>query len=199
MNDKLTYRDLIVYTFNGLIGLTLIAVIYREQLKQYIFHEDIHNEGLLLFLIIPICYLIGHVILSIDNLIFMKLFSKKARQRLRNNKRFRWLHNLLFGNRIVGIRDIKWTDTDGDFNEIRAKIKNAEKLEQAERYYVLSDSFKGLVIVEFFVITISFFRNDWYYLGLSIFLLIIFYLRARKYSNEYIIEIKRQKKVLNLE
>ncbi|MEO5776581.1 MAG: hypothetical protein ABIQ27_06730 [Flavobacterium sp.] len=198
MNDKLTYRDLIVYTFNGLIGLVLISLVFREDLKRFLFAEDIHNEGLLLFLSIPICYIIGHVILSIDNLIFMNLFSKKFRQKLSKSKKFKWIHILIFGDRIVGVRDIKWAKTDGDFNEICVKIRNAGKIEHADRYYVLSDSFKGLVIIELIIILLTIYKLDWYYLVISIFLLLIFYLRAKKYSNEYVNEIKRQKKELNL-
>jgi hypothetical protein len=197
MNEKLTYRDIVVYTFNGLIGLALISIVYRKELFKYIFLEDIHNEEFLLLLLIPICYLLGHVILSIDNLIFMKILNKNIRRKLLKSKYFKWLHTILFGHRIVGIRDIKWSEIEGNFSITCTKIRNCGKIELADRYYVLSDSFKGLIIIELVIIVLTINKLDYCYFGISIFLLIIFYLRTKKYSNEYVNEIKRQRNALN--
>lgn len=202
MNDKLTYRDILVYMLNGLISLVLFGLVYRCQIIYFLSNHKIENSEFILFMLIPFGYLIGHVILSIDNLIFNKILgsfgeflSKKTKKTdIKTNTKtriFRVIHFLIFEYRIRGIKSVSWDEIkDGDFGLFIARLRNENRYEHADRYCILSDSFKGLVIIELLIIGLTIFKSDWIYFSISLFLLILFYLRARKYSSEYIWEIK---------
>ena len=199
MSEKLTYRDILVYTLNGMISIVLIGFVYRENIYNYFFNEEIFNSEFIFFMLIPISYLIGHLILSIDNLIFMRFLNKGFREKLINSKckLQKFIHNLIFGYRIVGAKDRKWQKQYGEFELICAILKNKEKYTQAERFFILSDSFKGLIIIEFIIIILTLQKSDWTYLIVSLIVLFLFYLRAREYSNKYINEIIRQARLIN--
>jgi hypothetical protein len=198
MSEKLTYRDILVYILNGMISIVLIGFVYRERIYNDFFNKEILNSEFLFFILIPISYLIGHLILSIDNLIFMRLLNKGFREKLINSKckTPKLINNLIFGYRIVGVKDRKWKKEFGSFELKCADLRNNGKYSHAERSYILSDSFKGLIIIEFIVIILTIQQSDWYYLITSCIILILFYLRAREYSNKYINEIIRQVKLI---
>lgn len=198
MTDKLTYRDILVYTFNGLVGLILISLNFRTCLKPYIWEKEILNSEFLILVLIPICYVIGHVILSVDNLIFMQVINEERRKKMYKSKFkiINIIHCILFSHRIVGIKDKKWKRKCDSFSDACVNIKNNGKYDYANTYYVLSDTFKGLMLVEIITISISIANQDWKYFFLSIGLFTVFYLRARKYSNEYISEIIKQSRLL---
>jgi hypothetical protein len=198
MSDKLTYRDILVYALNGLIGLILIGFIYRENIQDYVFEKEIKNSEFIFLILIPFCYLFGHIILSIDNLFFMRILTKKIRTNLLKSEYrfFKWIHCIVFRYRIVGVRDIRWTKENGDFGLICTILRNEGKFGQADRNYILSDFFKGLIIIELFVIIVTAIKSDWCYFFTSIILFVLFYLRARKFSNEYVSEILRQSKLI---
>jgi hypothetical protein len=198
MGDKFTYRDIIVYTLNGLIGSLLLCLIFRDEILNYLLINDIRNSEFIIVLIIPISYLIGHVIMTIDDILFNQIIRKKIRKNLfKSNLRIlRFLHNIIFGYRIIGKRDIIWKNENTDFEQICVIIRNKGRYEFADKYFILSDFFKGLVINELLIIAITIIKSDWIYLICSSILLILFYFRARTYSDKYVNEIKYQSRII---
>ena len=198
MNSKFSYRDTLVYILNGLIAMILVGINYWDLGLSQILTAKIENLNIAILLAIPLSFLLGHLVLSFDHFLFNVLINKSMRDKLRTGK-YKFLFSLLFGYRIVAYRDNYWKDNPNDYYQICRTLRNKRRYDHASNLYVLSDSFKGFVLVELVTIIISIFSFNYQYAWLNLLFMILFYFRAKKYSKEYVLEIIGQNKLLNQE
>lgn len=208
-DGKIAYRDYVVHFFTGvLFNFFLLLVFYPIYGIPKIFTEDIPNELIVSIIAIPILFLEGHFLSAIDRLLFMELPSwiyeknntissaeGKLFRRSFKDARKKWYKKcpvffiILFGKRITGqktIREIK--------NEEELVInKNEENKVLVQRYYVLSDFFKGVgcaAWIAFIIAVVQLFRFatllSWVILGILLMVILLSWFRCRFYSKLYV-------------
>lgn len=81
MTEKFTLRDILVYTLLGLIVLFFTYLYYPFEIGSIIKDSKDYSD-LTVLLLIPISYLIGHILMSLDDVIFngilVRFFQKKS-------------------------------------------------------------------------------------------------------------------------
>ncbi|WP_294288654.1 hypothetical protein [uncultured Chryseobacterium sp.] len=189
MTDKFTIRDILVYTFLGFTA-TLFYYSYDNYFILNLIKKSKDYSSLNIFWIIPSFYLIGHIIMSIDDFVFNYILLKIGRYS--NGNRFWKFYNfILFGFRNIGLRK-EFNINDIDFFKTCDKLISDKKEihAKAEYYQVMSDLFKGIFLIIFtsFVFDILH-NNEIIYWKLILSILIWF--RARSFSSYYIKIIKR--------
>jgi hypothetical protein len=129
MTEKFTLRDILVYTLLGIIVLIFSYLYYPCEIDSIIKNSKDYSD-LTVLLLIPISYLIGHVLMSIDDLIFnsilLRLFPKNNPLK---NKFWKFYNNLFFGYRNIGIRN-KEEMTNDEFLSACDKLI-AEKIRES--------------------------------------------------------------------
>lgn len=190
MTEKFTLRDILVYTLLGIIVLIFTYFYYPSEIDSIIEYSKEYSD-LTVLLLIPISYLIGHVLMSIDDLIFngilLRFFPKNTPLK---NKFWKLYNNLFFGYRNIGIR-IKEGISNNEFLRACDKLIAENKYQKAEYYQVMSDLFKGVFLVIFLSIVF-----DIYLCHFELWkLLLIFpiWYRAKMFSAYYVRMVKRNK------
>ena len=189
MTSKFTIRDFLVYSFVGLSAGILIYIHETEKAKEFI--KSLYAfSSFAVLIFVPISYLIGHLIMGIDDIIFNRILTFPIRNvnKKKSNKAWKVYNFVLFGYRNQGL---KWSEhiSKSDFLKKCDKLIEKGLYEKAEYYQVLSDLFKGIVLC---LITSTIYRitkceiNYWELLALF-----IFWYRARMFSSYYVRIVKR--------
>ncbi|PKB15251.1 hypothetical protein [Flavobacterium sp. 5] len=188
MTEKFTLRDILVYTLLGLIVLFFSYLYYPCKITCIVKDSKDYSD-LTVLLLIPICYLIGHILMSLDDLIFngflLRLFPKSNPLK---NKWWKFYNFLFFGYRNIGIRN-KEEITNEIFLKTCDKLIQENKYEKAEYYQVMSDLFKGIFLIIFLSIVFDFLQ--WKFELWKLILISLIWYRAKMFSAYYVRMIKR--------
>lgn len=189
MTDKFTIRDMLVYTF---LGFT-VCLFYYFHNKSFITDLIIKSKdysSLSLLLIIPLFYFIGHILMSIDDFIFNGVLLKFYPKKFKNKGFWKYYNLAFFGFRNIGLRR-QFNITDEDFFKTTDKLLNENKeiYLKAEYYQVLSDLFKGVLLIIIISCLVDFYNYNIEYWKLI--LIILIWYRARSFSSYYIRMIRR--------
>lgn len=188
MTEKFTLRDILVYTLLGLFFLFFCFLHYPLEIINLISNSKDYSD-LTVLLLIPFSYLIGHLLMSVDDIIFngllLRFFPKENPIK---NKYWKFYNNLFFGYRNIGIRN-KEKIKNKKFLKTCDKLISENKYEKAEYYQVMSDLFKEIFLIV--IISIIF---DFLHLRLELWKLILLFLvwyRSKMFSSYYVRMIKR--------
>lgn len=188
MTEKFTLRDILVYTLLGLISLFFTYLYFPFEIKSTVTDSKDYSD-LTVLLLIPFSYLLGHILMSLDDLIFNGILLRRfPKDNPLKNKFWKFYNFLFFGYRNIGIRN-KEGITNETFLKICDKLISENKYEKAEYYQVMSDLFKGL----FLIILISI-MADFYFWRFELWkfvLIILVWYRAKMFSSYYVRMIKR--------
>ncbi len=188
MTEKFTVRDILVYTLLGLTVLFFVYLHFPCEIKAIIKSSKDYSS-LIVILLFPASYIFGHILMSVDDLIFNvflnRLFPKN--NPLKNN--FWKLYNLIFfGYRNIGIRNEENMNND-EFLNACDKLIAKKNYEKAEYYQIMSDLFKGLFLIIFLSVIFDLFHCS-FVLWKLILIFPIWY-RARIFSSYYVRMVKR--------
>lgn len=185
MVDKFSIRDTLVYSFLG-FTVALFSFLHFDKIIVDIINKFKNYSDFSILLIIPFFYLLGHILMSIDDFIFNGILIKIFPYPKRGFGKF--FNFLFFGYRNIGLMRQLEIDND-DFFKTCDKIIGNEIYKKAEYYQVMSDLFKGiflLTIISCCLDVINFRIYFW-----KILLIILMWYRARSFSAYYVRIIKR--------
>ncbi|MCD8413712.1 hypothetical protein [Tenacibaculum finnmarkense] len=192
MTNKFTIRDFLVYAFVGLSAGILIFIHESEKANEFI--KSIYKfSSFTTIIFVPIFYLLGHLIMGIDDLIFNKLLNLAIGKT--EYKKANWIcktyNFIFFGYRNQGI---KWTEEIGnkEFLEKCDYLIKENRYAKAEYYQVMSDLFKGIFLCLLISIIFGLINCEINYWEIGI-LFIVWY-RARIFSAYYVRMVKRSAK-----
>lgn len=197
MDGKFTIRDILVYFMSGFLFLLVFIITYSDYVYKLL---NDHKDYLTLYGIIslPTCYIIGHVVHSIDVSIFSAIgnFLKD----LHDDKKNKWtlfLHRLFNGHRIRGILYEYWDKDRDKFVGTVCRCSNHILYNEAKYWSYLNDTFKGYMLI-FLIFSISAFFRSNHILGIILLILtILFRERGRFFGIYYVQSISRIDKELN--
>lgn len=148
MNANYTFRDFIAYFITGSVSIFIILMINYELILKKLFkflkEEDANLSLLVLTFIffIPLIYLIGQFVATIDFLVFHRL-SKKILEKCPKCIIPNWLFTKY---RISGIIKDNWK-LNINFWQACSKLQVNKVYEKAEYRYILNDLFKNLIVL----------------------------------------------------
>ncbi|MBS1780111.1 MAG: hypothetical protein JST70_12340 [Bacteroidetes bacterium] len=189
MEDKFTLRDFLVYFATGLFFLLVLLRTFDNTLLKFfnIEKSDIKdNEALVIFLLLPGLYLIGHFIHGLDLVLFKlgRYFWDLKSSYSTKLKKFKvlWIVNFLVlilnGYRVTGMLNKKGIIP----NEFWVKVSRLQydgKFEKAEYWNLMNDLFKGLTLVSFCWLLFVLYHFRWFDFWLSLLFTFVFWNRAR--------------------
>lgn len=190
MTDKFTLRDFLVYSLVGLTA-SLIFYTYEPTLVKATLNglKDFSDFATIVF--VPIFYLIGHIIMGIDDILLNNILYRPIKNRKLKKSNWFWkiYTYLLFGYRNQGLKKSNEIE-DAIFLKTCDQLIAENQYEKAEYYQVMSDLFKGVFICLITSIIYRLFQcnfNAW-----EIGLAAIVWYRARAFSSYYVRLIKRK-------
>lgn len=188
MTEKFTLRDILVYTLLGLIVFFFTYLYYPYEIVSIIKASKDYSD-LTVLLLIPISYMMGHILMSLDDIIFNAILLRFfPDDNPLKNKLWRFYNFLFFGYRNIGIRN-KEKMTNKDFLGACDKLIAENKYDKAEYYQVMSDLLKGVFLILFLSIALDIYLRIF---ELWKFILIFFiWYRARVFSAYYVRIVKR--------
>lgn len=156
MDIKYTFRDLIVYLLTGFTSMVLFFIARPEHLKlmydSVLIKYLMDNQFLFILVLIPILYIIGHIIQIFDLIISFDIAQKL--------ERYKWetpynSSRNIFIKIIQGIYALCASSTTEyqykkrgiahrDFNSMKYQLIVTNKYNTAEYYYLLKELFNGL-------------------------------------------------------
>jgi len=188
MTEKFTLRDILVYTLLGLVFLFFTYLYFPFEIISMLIDSKDYSD-LTVLLLIPFSYLLGHLLMSFDDLIFnvilLRFFPKDNPLK---NRCWIFYNFLFFGYRNIGIRN-KEEIKHETFLKTCDKLISENKYEKAEYYQVMSDLFKGVFLIVFISIIIDVFY--WQFDLWKFLLIILIWYRAKMFSAYYVRMIKR--------
>lgn len=188
MTEKFTLRDILVYTLLGLIFLFFTYLYFPFEIKSTITDSKDYSD-LTILLLIPFSYLLGHLLMSLDDLIFSGILLKfLPKDNPLKSKRWGVYNFLFFGYRNIGIRN-KEKIKHETFLKTCDKLISENKYDKAEYYQVMSDLFKGVFLIVLISIIIDVFY--WQFEFWKFLLIILVWYRAKMFSAYYVRMIKR--------
>ena len=136
MTEKFTLRDILVYTLIGIVFLFFIYLHFPCKIISLVKDSKEYSD-LSILLLIPFAYLLGHLVMSLDDIIFngllLRFFPKDHPLK---NKFWKLYNFLFFGYRNIGIRN----------NE---NIKNKIFLETCDKLISEKNYEKAEVLIKF--------------------------------------------------
>lgn len=188
MTEKFTLRDILVYTLLGLIVLFFTYLYYPFEIGSIVKDSKDYSD-LTVLLLIPVSYLIGHILMSVDDVIFNGILLRSIPQtNPLQNKFWRFYNFLFFGYRNIGIRN-KEQMTNEAFLRACDKLIAESKYEKTEYFQVMSDLFKGIFLIIF--LSIAFDIYLWHFELWKFILLFLIWYRAKMFSAYYVRMVKR--------
>lgn len=187
LESKLTYRDAIVQTFNGIFLNVSLFLFFGEQTALNV--EALPSTSLFLIAFLPICFLEGHLLLALDNILSFTTFKKDFKFSFL--KKFPRLFLFFYGNRIIGQvlvlfqNNGKSEDIEA-FKEFYNKIIRTKDDETSDRYCTLNDFFKGVVLILLFDTIMSLCQLKYIYAVIFLCCLFLSYCRGSKYARLYV-------------
>lgn len=209
MNDKYTLRDFLVYFTTGTMTIVSIDILFFNKILEktgdffgkYTFINEF--SGLLIILVVPMIYFIGHLIHGLDFLslkIYIVIHKKLTDWKLRKFRIIEWirliLHFFMYKNKVINsvIKDKKknktWENEELFWIDC-AKLQKDGKFIPAEYWYTLNDLFKGLYTVFLFSSIIAFITCK---IGLGLIfagLFLICHFRAIQFADFFVKTVKR--------
>lgn len=192
MTDKFTLRDFLVYSLVGLTA-SLIFYTYEPCLINSTLKSLKDFSDFALIILVPVFYLIGHIIMGVDDIIFNNLLYRpiKKKKIKKSNCFWKTYIYLIFGYRNQGLKKTNEINDD-DFLKTCDKLLDENRYDRAEYYQVMSDLFKGVFIC--LISSIIFRLFNCYFNFWEIGLTMIVWYRARVFSSYYVRFIKRRMK-----
>lgn len=209
MTDKFTLRDFLVYFTTGSLTVISLSVLFFKPLfdETSLFlanHMYIKEfSSLLIVLLIPLLYFIGHIIHGID---YQTLKSYKFIHKKLTKKGWRkcfiiewiriFLHFVMYKNRVIEsiLNENKKNKTwkSEDFFWIDCAILQKDgTFSSAEYWYTLNDLFKGLTIIFLLSFIIAFLTCQ-IIIGIFFFgLYLICNFRAMQFAEFFVQTVKR--------
>ncbi len=192
MADRFTLRDILVYTIVGLFAILVFYVHFSSEV-EWLISETKDYSDLRILILIPLCYLLGHLVMGVDDLIFnnilSRLFSFFKRKVNPRNYLLRFFNFIFFGYRNSGIKSSENIKDQSFLNTCDALIKNGN-YEKAEYYQSVGDLFKGILLIVVVSILFRIIRCENFFIEL--FISIVTWYRARAFSTYYVRFIKRE-------
>ncbi|NJM25978.1 MAG: hypothetical protein HC859_11325 [Bacteroidia bacterium] len=158
MGDKYTLKDFLSYFLTGLFLVVIVVMLYHPQIIAYCHAAGFDlgaNSALLIFLLIPCCYLLGQFVHGIDMIVFdilMVVSDFSRRDAVRKNKLLaplKFVSFLLNGHRITErLKDLPM-DSALFWKECSRLVANG-KYDKSDYWGVLHLLAEGLVLVSFF-------------------------------------------------
>ncbi len=166
MTDKFTIRDILAYTILGLVGLSFLYLHCPNPIIKIIISGKDYSD-LVVLLIIPISYLAGHLIMSVDDIIFNGILYKVMPKDITKIKGcWKFYNFLFFGYRNMGLRNVEKIKSD-IFIRTCDKLRKENAFGNAEYFQVMSDLFKGVFLVIFTSIMVDLW-SDHVFIGHSL-------------------------------
>lgn len=188
MTEKFTLRDILVYTLLGMILIFFFYLHFPFEIISII-EDSKEYSDLTVLLLIPFSYILGHLLMSLDDIIFngilLRFFPKDKPLK---NKYWMFYNYLFFGYRNIGVRN-KENINNEDFLETCDKLISEKNYEKSEYYQVMSDLFKGIFLI--IVLSILFDLIHKTFEFWKIIILILIWYRAKMFSSYYVRMIKR--------
>ncbi len=212
MNDKFTLRDFLVYFTTGSLTLISINLLFFNEIlseitdffEKYKFISDF--SGLLIALVIPVIYFIGHLIHGLDYLslkMYIYIHNKLTKYKLRKFKIFEVLRLILYffmyKNKVINsiVQENKekktWISIE-EFWLYCARLQKVGKFGPAEYWYTLNDLFKGLYIAFLIFSVLSFFLCQIEFGLIFLALALISNFRAIQFAGFFVITVRRLSK-----
>lgn len=212
MEIKFTVRDILVYFLTGIGLVFMLMVLFFKEIMDY--QEAIfevlpkENQTLIIILLIPLIYLLGHIADSID-LIRLKIASLSKPKE--SNRKFwyklkRFVYLILVGDRVTGIiykqkgknnisEELRFSEfwESVNYNQVKGKYNVSEYFE------ALKDLFSALQSVALVGIFVSMIFGNWIAMIPLLFILILFWLKTSYYSEVFIASVDNVYKILKEE
>lgn len=188
MTEKFTLRDILVYTLIGIVFLFFIYLHFPCKIINLVTDSKEYSD-LSILLLIPFAYLLGHLLMSLDDIIFncllLRFFPKDNPLK---NKFWKLYNFLFFGYRNIGIRYNENIENK-IFLQTCDKLISEKNYEKADYYQVMSDLFKGIFLIILLSILFDVIHKIleiW-----KIIILILVWYRAKMFSSYYVRIVKR--------
>lgn len=207
MDVKYTFRDLIVYLLTGFTCVCLFLLVKSEYIDIALnskFLKD--SDKILLFLftiLIPLLYIVGHIIQIFDLIISFYLARPLTKYRWNPQYNsfkysiFRYLYFFTAAS-TVEYHTQKRCISHDDFNNQKYTLLIEGKYNSAEYYYLVRELFNGLRIFTFVFTVYLIFSKNTEFLTILIYILLylIFWLKAYNSAKNYTYEITKVYSVL---
>ena len=205
MTDKYTVRDFLVYFITGLFLLLTLLYRFGISLLEFfrITQTDIKdNSALTVFLLIPLLYILGHIVHAIDLLLlksgqYIWKFKEKYSLKLKKFKIF-WIFNffnfIISGNRVTGILNEK-RQNRGTFWKRVHELRHESKTSNSEYWYLMSDLHKGLALICIAWTILYLCECDKINTIISATLAFLFWIRARHMAKNFVSTINNTNKL----
>jgi hypothetical protein len=188
MTEKFTLRDILVYTLLGLIVILFTYLRYPIEISSIVKDSKDYSD-LTVLLLIPFSYLIGHLLMSVDDVIFngilLRFFPKEKPLEKKGWKIFNFI---FFSYRNIGLRNSIGLTND-QFLSACDKLIEQKNYEKPEYYQVMSDLFKGIFLIIVLSILLDICYKDVVFWKFIVALLMWY--RARMFSAYYIKMVNR--------
>ena len=215
MNTNFTFRDFFVYLIVGVLAIFSIGVIFWEKLilnsSEFFYqHEFIKDFSVLvLIFLIPVVYIIGHLVGGISYTLYLfyffleklkpkwKFIDKKSRKKI-----IEFLGYFLFRQRTTYAIKENYNELFEDIESfwmLCTKLQVKEKYKPAQYWYVLNELFNSLNIIFFISALITLIKKDWYLLIVFIVLAWFSFKRAKQYAQHFFKTIIRTANTINKE
>lgn len=200
MNIKYTFRDLIVYLLTGFTCIVLLLIARPEYLNlmydTVLIKYLMDNQLLLVLVLIPILYIVGHVIQIFDLVISFDI--------AQHLERYKWKAQYtksknIFIIIIQGIYAICASSTTEyhykkrgishkDFNSMKYQLIITNNYNTAEYYYLLKELFNGLRVFTLLFLFYMLFDYLWLehstcYVIVIIYILLFFLFWIKAYNS----------------
>lgn len=189
MTDKFSIRDILVYTTLGFSSCIFFYWHYPANMEELIEKSKDYSD-LTVLALIPFCYLLGHLILGVDDLVFNSILYRPLRGKKVSATSFflRIYHFLFFGYRNIGIRNSEDID-EKRFLAACDQLQKQGNYDKAEYYQSISDLFKGIFLLSVVSLGVHVYHIQFYWW--EFLLLSIIWYRARIFSSYYVRFIAR--------
>ena len=209
MKDKFTLRDFLVYFTTGSLTIISLSILFFNPLLDKISlflasHTYVKEfSSLLIVLLIPVLYFIGHIIHGIDyqtmkSYIFIhRKLTEKGWRKCSIIERIRiFLHLVMYKNRVIesilneNRKSKTWKSKDFFWIDC-AKLQKDGTFSSPEYWHTLNDLFKGLTITFLLSFIIAFLTCQ-IIIGILFFgLYLICNFRAMQFAEFFVNTVKR--------
>lgn len=195
MDIKYSIRDFFVYFLTGFYFILIFLIehgynLYTNEKYLLIFE---HINFTILILIVPLIYLLGHFIHSVDWMIweYMNIIGRKISIFGHSRIVKRIVNIILFiinNNRVAGILNKKNID-EKVFKEKLSLLRIKSIEDKAEYWHIMNDLFESITLISFGWLIYSLFNFNEFKIIIYLILSIIFWHRARQMALNYVSNI----------
>ncbi|MBS9770789.1 MAG: hypothetical protein J7F05_10020 [Trichodesmium erythraeum GBRTRLIN201] len=214
MESKFTIRDILVYFLTGLAFIVFLLPLIQDDFTSLISEssespesEKSNNRYLTVInlLIIPVIYILGHIVDSIDIIRtnwLAKLFEPTKKNNILNKVKT-FLYFLIVGDRIKGVLYFKGLNSNESFTEQFNSywkkvnfIQTQDKYRYSEYLEVMKDLFNSLQSALLISIIYGMFISKWPIVFVYVILMILFWQKSNHYARSLTNSVSNTYKVL---